>query len=180
MAGIFLDGRTHSAVFYGADPIKEIYRGSTLLWRKAPGNVLSLFTGEWSSFGVSVAVDDAGVVTLDGRTSTSAMFIRLTNSYAAGASSTVIADSQTTIIPANTRIRFYVESVGGSFADVPDSLNVVLRDKSNIVQFNCKLGNGIFSLEGVTPVDISCLAVYIRNTATCYDFRFRPCIEILA
>lgn len=179
MAGIFLNGRTYSAVFYGADAIKEIYRGSTLLWQKAPGNVLSLVTGEWTANGVSIASDENGVVTLDGRVSSQALFIRLTNSFASGVSSTAVADTKTTIVPAKTRVRFTIERISGSFADVAESLNVVLRDKSNTVQFNCKLGNGVFSLEGVTPVDISCLAVYIRSTAACYSFRFRPCLEVL-
>ena len=109
----------------------------------------------------------------------SALFIRLTNSYAAGSTSTVIADAANIIIPRGTRIRFSVERISGSFEDVPESLNVVLRDTSNTVQFNCKLANDIFTLEGMTPVDISCLAIYVRNTAVCYDFKFRPSIQIL-
>jgi hypothetical protein len=179
MAVININGRKHSAVYFGADAIKEVYRGSTLLWRKPSSNVLSLVTGEWSTSGVSIAADESGAVTLDGRTSASALFIRLTNSYAAGSTSTVIADAANIIIPRGTRIRFSVEQISGSFEDVPESLNVVLRDTSNTVQFNCKLGNGIFSLEGVAPTTISCLAVYMRNTARCYDFKFRPCVEIL-
>lgn len=180
MAEINMSGRTHSAVFYGADAIKEICRGSTLLWRKPSSNVLSLVTGEWSSNGVSIAVDASGIVTLDGRSTTSALFVRLTNSFVAATTSTLVADTDNIIVPVGTRIRFSIEQVGGSFEDVPDSLNIVLRDTDNIVQFNCKLGNGIFTLEGVAPTDISCLAVYVRNTARCYGFKFRPCVEILA
>ena len=179
MATIRLNGRGHKAVYCGADEIKEIYRGSTLLWRKPSSNVLSLITGEWTAYGVRIAADETGAVTLDGDSSTTSLFVRLTNSFASGSSSTYIADSQNIIVPAGTRIRFSIEQISGSFAIVPDSLNIVLRDTSNIVQFNCKLGNGIFSLEGVTPTNISCLAVYVRNTATCYNFKFRPSVEIL-
>lgn len=179
MALINLNGGTHSAVYYGADAIKEIYRGSTLLWRKPSSNVLSLVTGEWSSNGVSITADASGIVTLNGRTTTTALFIRLTNSFVAATTSTLVADADNIFIPAGTRIRFSIEQVGGSFEDAPDSLNVVLRDTANTVQFNCKLGNGIFTLEGVAPADISCLAIYIRSTARCYDFKFRPCVEIL-
>ena len=179
MAIINFNGRAHNAVFYGADAIKEIYQGSTLLWRKPSSNVLSLVTGEWTAYGVSIAVDETGAVTLNGRTSTTSLFVRLTNSYAAGTTSTLIADSVNTLIPAGKRIRFSIERIDGAFAEVPDSLNVVLRDKSNAVQFNCKLANDIFTLEGVTPVDISCLAIYVRSTAVCYDFKFRPSIQIL-
>ena len=179
MAIINQNGRTHSAVYYGADAVKEIYRGSTLLWRKPSSNVLSIITGEWSAYGVAVTADDTGAVTLNGRTTTTALFIRLTNSYVAATTSTLVADADSIFIPAGTRIRFSIETISGSFEDVPDSLNVVLRDTSNTVQFNCKLGNGIFTLEGVAPADISCLAIYVRNTARCYDFKFRPCIEVL-
>ena len=91
----------------------------------------------------------------------------------------MIADSVNTLVSAGKRIRFSIEQISGSFANVEDSLNVVLRDKSNTVQFNCKLANDIFTLEGVTPVDISCLAIYVRSTAVCYDFKFRPSIQIL-
>ena len=179
MAETSIIGNAFSAVYFGRNLIKEIYRGSTLLWKKAPSNVLPLVTGEWSVSGMTVAVDADGIITLDGRPSTTALFIRLTNTYAAGTTSTVIADSSNILAPAGTRIRITVEHVGGSFADVPDSLNVVLRDTSNNVQFNCKLANGIYSLEGVTPTKISCLAVYVRGTATCYGFRIRPRLELL-
>jgi hypothetical protein len=49
MAGIFLDGRTHSAVFYGADAIKEIYVEARVV-AKSPATCFFV-RAEWSANG---------------------------------------------------------------------------------------------------------------------------------
>jgi hypothetical protein len=118
MAGYFLTAE-RTLLFYGADLSGNLYRGSTLLWRKAPGKrAFLLLRAKWSSFGVSVAVDEAGVVTHGWQN------IHERNVYPADeqlcGGCFVNGDSGL----ANhyhtcqyTISAFYVESVGGSFAD---------------------------------------------------------------
>lgn len=178
MSGIRINGNNHSSVFYGADAIKEIYRGSTLLWRKPTSNVLSLIHGSWAAYGLSVAVDESGIITLNGAVSVNSVFIRLTNRFAANTSSIGIADADNVFVPAGADIHFGVEYVSGSFSRLQNALNIVLRDTSNVARFNCMLGDGVFSQEGTAAADISCLAIYIRNTVQCSELRIRPFIEI--
>ena len=178
MSRISINGKNHSSVFYGADAVKEIYRGSTLLWRKPTSNVLSLVNGSWTAYGLSITVDESGVITLDGAVSVNAIFIRLTHSYAASTTSADIADRTNVFIQRDTSIHYGVEYIGGSYPRVTNALNVVLRDTSNVAQFNCMLGDGVFSQEGTAAADISCLALYVRNTVRCSELRIRPFIEM--
>lgn len=178
MSRISINGKNHSSVFYGADAVKEIYRGSTLLWRKPTSNVLSLVNGSWTAYGLSITVDESGVITLDGAVSVNAIFIRLTHSYAASTTSADITDRTNVFVQRGTSIHYGVEHISGSYTRITNALNVVLRDTSNVAQFNCMLGDGVFSQEGTAAADISCLALYVRNTVRCSELRIRPFIEM--
>lgn len=166
----------------GGKAVKQLSCSGEVVWRLPSGIQIPLVQGDWTSFGMTVSVDAAGILTLDGTPSVSnAAFIRLSGRYEAAISSAGMGDADPAhiFVPARTNIRFGIEQISGSFTQVANSVNIVLRDTSNVVQYNCKLGDDIWIQEGVAPTDISCLSLYIRRGVAFTLFRIRPYIELL-
>ena len=169
-------------ILIGGKAVKQLSYNSEIVWRLPSGIQIPLVQGEWSFSGMTVAVDAAGIITLDGTPSvTNAAFIRLTGSYEAAISSTGMADTDPdhVFVPAGTNIRFGVERIDGSYTQVSNSMNIVLRDAGNVVQYNCKLGDDMWSQEGIATANISCLSLYIKRGVAFTSFRVRPYIELL-
>lgn len=168
------------AMTIGTKQVKQVSLDSEVIWQLSSGILIPFVTGSWTSYGMNVSVDDNGIITLDGAPEVSnALFIRLTNSYLAAISSTGMADSSITFIPAGIGIRFSIERISGDYSHVSNSFNVVLRDTRNVVGFNCTLGDGVWSQEGTWETGISCLSLYIRRAVSCTELRIRPRIELL-
>ena len=169
-------------ILIGGRAVKQLSYNNVIVWRLPSGIQIPLVQGEWTSYGISVAVDATGIITLDGTAAVSnAAFIRITGSYEAAISSTGMADTdpEHVFVPAGTSIRFGIERIEGSYTQVSNSMNIVLRDAGNVVQFNCKLGDDMWSQEGVASANISCLSLYIKRGVVFTSLRIRPYIELL-
>lgn len=164
----------------GGKAVKQLSKNGTVIWRLPVSNIIPMVLGEWTSFGMTVAVDAAGVVTLDGTPAVSnAAFIRISGSYLAAISSAGMAAGTNVFVPTGTNIRFGIERIDGSYTQVSNSMNIVLRDTDNVVQFNCRLGDDVWMQEGITASDICCLSLYIRRAVTFTALRVKPYIELL-
>lgn len=182
MSGIYFNGVKHSAVHKGGVSHVRAYHGSVLVWERASppeSNLLLAYlsAGSGTFSGVSVSVNADGSVLFTG-TATGQVNAKLSNGVDLQASrpSSWNADSLAGI-PLSP-LTLGCELVSGSVTNPQtDSCNLTLRYSAESIFLNCKVGNGVLSVEGTPTAALSQCVVYIRAGTVFDSLLMRPYVR---
>lgn len=116
---------------------------------------------------LEITIDFEGCITINGNSNENKYFIKVTNgiecAYGNNASNILQEwiNSPKVLVKAGTKIVHEVEVISGNF--IGEQVNVVLRDSTNTAEFNCKLGEKNFKVEGTCLNDIEFSYIYIAD-----------------
>lgn len=157
----------------GREPVLRAYHGEEAFYRRENGVKLVETTGTYN--GMTVVCQN-GVLTIDGN-ATGNVFMRFSDSYAAGASNTVVADPGYTIVPAGKTTTLSAELLGGAYAGAEDDFNIVLRDSSNAAAVNLKFSGGARTVTTAHANAAAVFCLYFRAGFAAHGLRIMPKIS---
>lgn len=174
--GIILNGVNHVAAYKGGTEIGSIYKGSTQVWQRAADNLLlpNLIAGQGTLSGITLVLNEDKSVSVSG-TATGNVNAKISNGVELNSQRPAAWDDES--IPGITLapVTLGAEIVSGSVASAnTDCCNLTLRYSALVIFLNCKIGDGMYNIDG-TPTDpITQMVLYIKQGATFTDFCFRP------
>lgn len=135
-------------------------------------NILSMQPGTETLSGITCTIDDNGEITLHGK-ATSNVFIKISDGlkmfYSGNDLPSYITGNP--VVQKGEKVIQQVTKLSGDFTG--KQVNVVLRNKNNEPEANCKLSSDIYSVEEVASEDIYFSYLFISGGVTCNNLKLK-------